>query len=144
MQLRKRWLAVVVVAGGVALAGCAEATSSDESGGEEPATIEDVKGSDVERVVLTKRAAERLGVEMAEVSREASAGVVPYASVVYDPNGDTWVYTSPKPLTFERTAITVDDIDGDRAVLSAGPPAGTEVVTVGTAELYGVEEEVGH
>ncbi len=29
-------------------------------------------------------------------------------------------------------------------LLSSGPGAGTEVVTVGVAELYGIEAEVGH
>jgi hypothetical protein len=34
-------------------------------------------------------------------------------------------------------------IDGDRAILSDGPAPGTEVVTVGAAELLGTEYEVG-
>jgi hypothetical protein len=33
-------------------------------------------------------------------------------------------------------------IDDDTAVLSNGPPVGTEVVTVGSQELYGSEYEV--
>ena len=43
-----------------------------------------------------------------------------------------------------REAIEVDRVDDERAVLSAGPPAGTEVVTVGAAEVYGAEFEVAH
>jgi hypothetical protein len=35
-------------------------------------------------------------------------------------------------------------MDGDSAVLSDGPSAGTEVVTVGTALVYGTEFEVAH
>jgi hypothetical protein len=33
----------------------------------------------------------------------------------------------------------VDSIRGGVAVLSVGPPAGTPVVTVGAAQLYGAE-----
>ena len=29
-------------------------------------------------------------------------------------------------------------------MLASGPDAGTEVVTIGTAELFGVEEEIGY
>ena len=56
--------------------------------------------------------------------------------MLYDPNGDTWVFTNPEPLVFVRAPITVDIIEGERGrVLSDGPPAGTPVVTVGAAEL---------
>ena len=70
--------------------------------------------------------------------------VVSYASVLYGDHGETWVYTSPKPRLFIRHNISVDYIEGDVAVLSDGPPAGMQVVTVGVAELYGTEFEVGH
>ena len=69
--------------------------------------------------------------------------IVPYAAVIYDVNGGTWVYTKePNALSFVRQSITVDYIEGDLAFLTDGPPAGTEVVTVGGAELYGAETGV--
>ena len=34
--------------------------------------------------------------------------------------------------------------NGDYAVLSDGPAAGTPVVSVGVAELFGAEFDVGH
>lgn len=68
---------------------------------------------------------------------------VPYSAVLYDLSGDTWVYTAPTPLTFVRQPIKVDYIEGDLAILSEGPPAGTPVVTVGLAPLIGVETGVG-
>ena len=71
------------------------------------------------------------------------AGADPYAAVLYDPSGETWVYTSPGRLAFVRAPIRIDRIVGDRAFLSSGPPAGTDVVTVGAPELLGVEYEVG-
>lgn len=142
MQRHQRWTVVAVMAVGLALTGCAE-TSTSETSAKAAATLVDVEGSDVEQVVLTKRAAERLDIQMEPITGQASAKTVPYAAVVYDENGDTWVYTSPKPLTFVRTSITVSDIAMDEAALSSGPDAGTEVVTVGTAELYGTEQEIG-
>jgi hypothetical protein len=63
--------------------------------------------------------------------------------VLYDLHGETWVYTNPSPLTFVRNRVSIDNIDGDLAVLSQGPPSGTAVVTVGVPELYGTEFEGG-
>ena len=53
------------------------------------------------------------------------------ASVAYDEKF--------QPLVFERADITVDRIDGERAILAKGPAPGTAVVTVGATELWGVE-----
>jgi hypothetical protein len=96
---------------------------------------------------LTAEAAKRLDIQTAPVHDAQVRGkprkVVPYAAVFYDLNGATWVYTNLEPLTFVRASISVDYIDGDLAVLSDGPPSGTEVVTVGAPELYGTEFGVG-
>ena len=69
--------------------------------------------------------------------------IVPYSAVIYGLQGDTWAYTNPEPLVFVRHRITIDYIEKDTAVLLDGPPAGTAVVTVGAAELFGVELGVG-
>jgi hypothetical protein len=103
-------------------------------------------------VILTAKAVERLDIKTAlagevQVARSPSGTyrkVVPYAAVLYDAHGDTWVYTNPEPQVYIRYQISVDYIDGDLAVLSDGPPAGTAVVTVGAAELFGTEFEIGH
>jgi hypothetical protein len=65
--------------------------------------------------------------------------VVPYSAVYYDAKGDAWVYVTSAPLAFARERITVLRVVGDLALLSSGPPAGTQVVTVGAALLYGAE-----
>jgi hypothetical protein len=44
--------------------------------------------------------------------------------------------------TYQRKPITVTGIDGAVALLSTGPPAGTQVVTVGAAELLGTEYNI--
>jgi len=62
--------------------------------------------------------------------------------VLYGVHGETWVYTNPEPLVFIREPIVIDYIEGDLAVLSEGPEAGTAIVTVGAAELFGTETGV--
>ena len=64
---------------------------------------------------------------------------IPYSAVIYGIEGGVWTYTTAGPLTFIREPITVTEVQGDTAVLSKGPPAGTEVVTVGGEELLGTE-----
>ena len=70
------------------------------------------------RITLTARAAERLGIELSKIAEaqvpwwRAPVGVpllggdmeivVPYSSVMYGLNGETWVYTSPESLVFVR------------------------------------------
>ena len=69
--------------------------------------------------------------------------MVPYGALLYDSKGATWLYTSPASLTFVRAPIVVERIDGDRVTVRTGPPAGTAVVTVGAALLFGLETGVG-
>jgi hypothetical protein len=97
-------------------------------------------------VTLIEKAAERLGIETVAVAeandvREGSSGslAVPYGAILYDAEGSSFVYTVAGPLSYVRAAITVDYVEGDRAILSDGPPVGTDVVSVGVAELYGAE-----
>jgi hypothetical protein len=147
MQHRNRRLMVPLVAAGLALAACHQKPAAPAK--IKPATVEHVEGSDMARVTLTERAAQRLDIQTAAARVEATARsgrrtVVPYAAVLYDAKGVTWVYTSPSNLVFVRHRITVDYIEGDQAVLTDGPPVGTQVVTVGGQELFGAEFEIGH
>jgi hypothetical protein len=126
-----------------------QTSAEAESGGAEPAKVEHVEGSDeVSRLTLTPKAVQRLGIKTTPLSETTVAGkkrkVIPYGAVLYDAEGKTSVYVSPAPNTYVREPITVDFIQGDRAVLVAGPAAGTAIVTVGAAELYGTETGVGH
>jgi hypothetical protein len=150
MWHRNRWMILVlIIVAALQLVACGAQTPkiSEGSSSSPPARVEHLDGTDVSRVILTEQAAKRLGIETAPVRDEQVRGrlqkVVPYAAVFYDLNGKTWVYTNPEPLTFVRASISVDNIDGDLAVLSEGPPSGTEVVTVGAPELYGTEFGVG-
>ncbi len=148
MRVRHGWIVPVLIITGLAMAACAR-SPAEAGGGREPATVEPIEGSDVARVTLSPDAAKRLDVQTAQVRGLRGVGggkprmAIPYAAVLYDPNGDTWTYTNPEPLVFIRSPIFVDHIQGSEAVLSSGPPPGTEVVTVGASELLGVEYHVG-
>jgi hypothetical protein len=137
---------LVLAIAGLPLAGCAEVETEAEAG-YQPAKVEAVDGADeLKRVTFTAEGAKRTGLQTATVREDGKQKVVPYAAVMYDPKGRTFVYTSPKPLTYVREEIKIDHIAGERAFLSKGPPAGTEVVTTGAAEVYGAELEIagGH
>jgi hypothetical protein len=121
----------------VLLAACGG--SSEEDATESPAAVQQIKGTELNRVTLTEEAAERLDVQTTAARGRGGRVVIPYAAVLYDPDGKTWTYTSPKHLVFVRKDISVDRIDGDLALLRAGPSPGTTVVTVGADELWGVE-----
>jgi hypothetical protein len=136
--LTRRLTAVqLLVASALALAGCGG--QSEEETSDSPAQIEQIKGTELNRITLTPEAAERLDIQTAAARGNGNRTVIPYAAVLYDPDGKTWTYTSPERLVFVREDISVDRIDGRSAVLSTGPAAGTAVVTVGADELWGVE-----
>ena len=112
-----------------------------------PSKVEEIEGSDFSNVILTERAIERIDLQtsvVTEVRFSPARLAVPYSSIIYGPEGQTWVYISPEPRTFVRYTVDVDYIKGDIAVLNDGPPLGTVVVTVAVAELYGAEFEMGH
>jgi hypothetical protein len=139
---------------------------------EKPATVEAIPNSKLKKVTLTAKAADRLGIKTAKVTEDSGidprpvaniaaggnlmlAGTavapeietrkyVPYASVLYDLDGTTWVFANPAPLTYVRQPIKIDVIAGDKVTLTEGPPAGTVIVTEGAIELFGAEFKVGH
>jgi hypothetical protein len=133
---------LVSIAVAIALGGCTE-VETESATGYEPAALEPVKGrDDLKRVRFTAEGARRVGLETGEVSRSGKRLVVPYAALLYDPEGKTYVYTSSKPLEYLRAPVQVERIAGARVLLTDGPPPGTKVVTVGATEVYGTELEV--
>ena len=136
-------IAVLLIVAGLAataLSACSS-DSSDEAAADEPASVEPIKGTSYNTITLSADAEKRLGIETAPVSEKGGRKVVPYAAVSYTPNGGTYVYTSPADHTFVRKPISVRTVKKGEAILSQGPPAGTAVVTVGSAELFGTEYE---
>lgn len=125
---------VLIVAG--LLSACGPNTETVEK--ISPSKLEPIEGTDLSRVILTEKAAERIGVETVQ----ASGLEVPYAAVIWDTEGNTWIYTNPEPLTFVRAPIVIDHIEGDTAFLAEELDAAITVVTVGVAEIYGTETGV--
>lgn len=143
-RLRRVLATAAILAAGLASAGCGGESSAYTY--VSPATVEEVDDGLYE-LTLTERAAERTGLETTEVATTTVDGAerltVPYSAVMYHYDGSTWTYTSPEPLKYLRAPIEIDYIEGDVAILLDGPPVGTSVVTVGAAELYGVEFGIG-
>jgi hypothetical protein len=112
---------------------------SDTTGGDNnvPSLQYTVKGGKAKMI-----AGQRVFVEL-PLSNKVQRSVVPYQAVIYDLQGETWVYTNPAPLTYVRHQVKVDYIDDDTAVLVQAPPMGTKVVSVGVAELFGTEFGIG-
>ena len=139
MKLNFRLFMLIAMLMILPLSACAPAAAPDEE--EKPVTLDPIAGTDLNRLTLTEKAAQRLGLETADVVAEEGQTVIPYAALLYDTSGQAWVYVNVGPLTFERQEITVDSIDGDKVILSKGPEAGAKVVTLGATELYGSESE---
>jgi hypothetical protein len=135
---------LVLIAGSVSLFACAETPEAETEHLYEPAELEPIKGTDVQRVIFTAEGAERTGLETAPIRQNGDKKIMPYAALIYTSDGSEYAYTSPEPLTYVRQEIEIDRVDGDSVMLSDGPPAGTKVVTVGAAEVWGTEFEVAH
>jgi hypothetical protein len=135
----------------VALAACSQEHSqaNGKSDDDDPATLVRIEGTDIKGVVLTARATERLGIiteqvrEVSDTGAPALVKAVPSSALIYDKNGNAWVYTTKQPRIYVRASVMVDRIEGDLLILESGPAPGTAVVTVGAAELLGVELGVG-
>lgn len=146
---------IIVLSGGLLLSSRADPPADADSGESGPAQVEAIEGSEVSRVTLTPEAAERLGVTTTAVVEEQVAAqpgtvggaverkVIPYGALLYDNTGATWAYTTVEPLVFIRESVTIDYIEGDQVVLVDGPSTGTDVVTLGAAELFGAELGLG-
>jgi len=118
-------------------AACGESPRSGSDS--EPVVVEHSAGTKTSRVTLSAEAAGRLRVRTAVAEQSGSDTVIPYAAVVYSATGKTWTYVTTKALTYERQAIVVERIDGDRAFLTAGPSPGSRVAIAGVMELVGAE-----
>jgi hypothetical protein len=137
-----RWLALLAVAG-LGITACRDADGGSEP--PSPASLEEVAEGEIGRITLTDQAAIRLDIQTGTIEHGSGAAAlqVPFAAVIYQPDGTTWVYTNPEELTYKREPIEIDSIDGEVAQLTSGPQAGTKVVTQGASELWGFEFGIG-
>jgi hypothetical protein len=142
----KHLAAAGLVAGvAVIVAGCGSAAPAADP----PAKVTPIAGSQVQRLQLTERAIQRLGIATQPV-REAPVGtaakgiheIIPYSAVVYDTDGSTWAYVNTAANTYVRQPVKIAAIEGSAAGLASGPAVGAAVVTVGAAELLGTEYNI--
>jgi hypothetical protein len=136
MKHINRSIFILFVFVGLLLSACGPKSATTEK--ISPSKLEPIEGSELQRVILTEKAAERIGIETVL----ASGTSVPYAAVIYDIEGNTWIYTNPEPLTFVREPIVIEQIEGDTAILAQALGSEMNVVTVGVSELYGTETGV--
>jgi hypothetical protein len=149
MKLHRPLVALTILAALTATA-CSKKSTTDDRAAAHPAKVEHVTGSDSATITLTDKAIERIGLETstmhsAPTDAGGAAGMLALsnAAVLYDASGRTWAYVSTARGTYVRTPITVETFNADDALLSAGPPVGTVVVTTGAAELFGAESTFG-
>ena len=143
--MARRNVLVIAVSAACLTASCASGLAGEASAKITPARVEATLDAKIKKITLTPKAAERLGIQIDEVRVDPSGRrIVPYASVLYDLTGKTWVYISADPLTFFRGAVEIDTIKGDNVYLTDGPPAGTKVLAVGVPQVFGSEVKVGH
>jgi multidrug efflux pump subunit AcrA (membrane-fusion protein) len=143
--MARRNVLVIAVSAACLAASCASALAAEATAKITPARVEATLDAKIKKITLTPKAAERLGIQIDEVRVDPSGRrIVPYASVLYDLTGKTWVYISADPLTFFRGAVEIDTIKGDNVYLTDGPPAGTRVLATGVPQVFGAEVKVGH
>jgi cobalt-zinc-cadmium efflux system membrane fusion protein len=93
---------------------------------------------EVENKDAALRPGQRVGVTL-PLKGTKSGLAVPRASLLRDVDGGSWVYESVGKHKYSRRRVRVEAVIDDVASLSAGPKPGTQVVTDGAAEIFGVE-----
>jgi len=89
------------------------------------------------------RAGERVVVEIPTDDSRQESLVIPFKAVLHDIHGGQWVYAQTGEHTYTRKRVQVARLFQGDAVLASGPPAGTKIVTDGSAELFGTEFMTG-
>jgi hypothetical protein len=136
---RSYGIAALLVAGGLTVAGCEASAQGAATPPAQVASLQTPPDGGPGIITLSQAAHDRLAVTTAAVAAGPGGLVIPYAAVVYEPDGSAWVFTETEPLTYQRAPTTITGITGDQVTLAAGPPPGTMVVSQGAAELIGVE-----
>jgi hypothetical protein len=141
-RLRAACAGLVLIAAGVALSACNQASTGGYEPAEPVSKVEPIKGTEAGLVKFSALGAKKVGLQTAVIRKDGGQKVIPSAALLYDSEGKAFAYTSPEPLSFVRKEVEVEHMDGGRVVLAQGPPIGTRVVTTGAVEVYGAEFEV--
>ena len=135
-----RYLTPVALMVAGLIAGCG---SSSQPAVPQSSRVVHVPGSSQTKIVLSAVGAQRIGIRTTRVQgAKAGSIAIPYSAVIYDPDGKTFAFTALSPLSYTEEPIAIGHISGNTAYLRKGLRAGTQVVTVGAEELYGVQSGV--
>jgi hypothetical protein len=150
----KPWIiAAALLAAGLLLSGEVSLGEEDEEGGaDDSVRVEETPGTDAKTLIFSEDARAHIDIQTEPV-REIEASrlgtivglrlAIPHSAVIYDAEGDTWVYVSPTPDRFVRKHVVIDFMNADHIFLSSGVTTKDAVVTVGVPELQGAEFGVG-
>jgi cobalt-zinc-cadmium efflux system membrane fusion protein len=90
------------------------------------------------------RPGERVSVQVPMDGGGTEGSLIPWAAVLHDIQGGTWVYEALEGHAYTRRRVEVKDVVDGFAVLTRGPAPGTSIVVVGAAELYSTEFGTAH
>ena len=114
------------------LPACAQPSALAESAPEAAAKVEKNATTGIARITLSQKAIDRLQL-LTDTAKPAPGGagvLLPYAALLYDAQGKTWVYVNPEPRVYERQAVTVTNtVPAAGPALAVTAPAST-LVTV--------------
>ncbi|MFB3854416.1 MAG: efflux RND transporter periplasmic adaptor subunit [Vicinamibacterales bacterium] len=65
--------------------------------------------------------------------------VLPASAIVYDMNGDAWVYSRTAAHTYQRRRVLLRRSAGGQVLVEGAVRAGDAIVSVGVAEIFGAE-----
>ena len=152
MRARPWTIVAALFAAGLLLSGAASLGEETKGIANDAVRVEDTPGTDAKTLVFTEEAKSHLDIQTEPVREiEASRGgtavglrlAIPHSAVIYDAEGDPWVYVSQAPDTFIRKHVVIDFMNADHIFVASGVTASDTVVTVGVPELQGAEFGVG-
>lgn len=150
MRRRNMVACIALTLSALVLGGCARESTVESS---EPAKVESVSGTDYKKITLADVAFKNLAIQTSPVREESIAAttgatpkrhlVIPMTALVFNSEGIPYVYTSPAAKTYIRAPLVIAEYRNQDVILTSGPPAGTQVVTIGDPALLGIEYGVG-
>ena len=155
-QSPRKWVRVAIYSGESALLDAKAESSIRTLGSAKPQSAKPVTGPPTANALANTvdwyyelpadtplRAGERVAVEIPTLESKLEALIIPFNAVLHDIHGGQWVYARTAEHTYTRKRIQVVRLAGSDAVLASGPAVGTQIVTDGSAELFGTEFMTG-
>ena len=110
MKSITRWLIVILIAASVLFSACAQVPKA--AGNEKPSKLEEIAGSEFKKVILTEKAAERIGVETTQISEMAVDRKLTIGGEVVEPMSTRSIGgAKPNAKAWIRVHLEEDDLD---------------------------------